>query len=111
MGFASSYFPEYLKAKFAAGLIFKMLADEPKIDSLSKGGKKPAKINGSVHFHDIQFAYPQRSTINVLKGLNLDVEPGKTLALVGPSGCGKSTVVSLMERFYDPANGDVVSWF
>lgn len=41
MGFASSYFPEYLKAKFAAGLIFKMLADEPKIDSLSKGGKKP----------------------------------------------------------------------
>uniref|UniRef100_A0A914CAD8 ABC-type xenobiotic transporter n=1 Tax=Acrobeloides nanus TaxID=290746 RepID=A0A914CAD8_9BILA len=107
MGFASSYFPEYLKAKFAAGLIFKMLADEPKIDSLSKGGKKPAKINGLVHFHDIQFAYPQRSTIKVLKGLNLDVEPGKTLALVGPSGCGKSTVVSLMERFYDPANGNV----
>lgn len=45
MGFASSYFPEYLKAKFAAGLIFKMLHDEPKIDSLAKGGKKPVSFS------------------------------------------------------------------
>ena len=40
--------------------------------------------------------------MEVLKGLSLSVQQGKTLALVGPSGCGKSTVVSLIERFYDP---------
>ena len=41
--------------------------------------------------------------MEVLKGLNVSVQQGKTLALVGPSGCGKSTVVSLIERFYDPS--------
>ena len=41
--------------------------------------------------------------MEVLKGLSLSVQQGKTLALVGPSGCGKSTVVSLIERFYDPS--------
>ena len=39
----------------------------------------------------------------MLKGLNVSVQQGQTLALVGPSGCGKSTVVSLIERFYDPS--------
>ena len=37
----------------------------------------------------------------------MSVKPGQTLALVGPSGCGKSTIVSLVERFYDPVNGNV----
>lgn len=45
----------------------------------------------------------------VLDGLDLRVEPGQTVALVGPSGCGKSTVVSLLERFYEPTGGDLVS--
>ena len=45
--------------------------------------------------------------MEVLEGLNLELEPGQTLALVGPSGCGKSTIVSLILRFYDPDEGDV----
>ena len=55
----------------------------------------------------MDFVYPTRPDVKVLKGLNLSVEAGKTLALVGPSGCGKSTVVSLIERFYDPEAGSV----
>ena len=47
--------------------------------------------------------------IEVLQGLDIGVEPGETLALVGASGCGKSTTVQLIERFYDPESGDVVS--
>ncbi len=43
----------------------------------------------------------------ILKGLNLEVPPGKTLALVGDSGGGKSTVISLLERFYDPLQGSI----
>ena len=44
----------------------------------------------------------------VLQGMELEVKPGQTLALVGPSGCGKSTVVQLLLRFYDPFEGRVV---
>lgn len=44
IGFASAYFPEYAKAKFAAGLIFKMLGETPQIDNMSKGGKFSVKF-------------------------------------------------------------------
>ena len=43
----------------------------------------------------------------ILNGLNLTVDSGLTVALVGESGCGKSTVVKLLQRFYDPNNGQV----
>jgi len=47
--------------------------------------------------------------MQVLNGLNVSVKPGQTLAFVGSSGCGKSTSVQLLERFYDPDQGRVVS--
>ena len=60
-------------------------------------------------FNDVMFNYPTRPDIPVLQGLSLEVKKGQTLALVGSSGCGKSTVVQLLERFYDPRAGTVVS--
>ena len=45
--------------------------------------------------------------MQILNGLNLSVQKGKTVALVGASGCGKSTVVALVQRFYDPEKGQV----
>ena len=43
-----------------------------------------------------------------MKKMNISVNPGETLALVGSSGCGKSTSIQLLERFYDPLEGQVV---
>lgn len=67
-------------------------------------------FESAVTFSDVKFHYPTRPEVTVLDGLNISVKPGQTLALVGSSGCGKSTSVALVERFYDPADGQVVSW-
>jgi len=62
-----------------------------------------------VGFHSIKFIYPTRPDVLVLKNLSIAVQPGHTLALVGQSGCGKSTCIQLLERFYDPEEGVIVS--
>ena len=66
-------------------------------------------VDGGLSLEKLYFIYPSRPNVPVLQGLSATVQSGQTLALVGPSGCGKSTVVSLLERFYDPDNGIVVS--
>lgn len=62
----------------------------------------------SVELQNVSFAYPSRSSQKILKGLNLKIRPGQTIALVGPSGCGKSTIAGLLQRFYDPSQGRIV---
>jgi len=57
----------------------------------------------------VVFSYPTRNKTPILKNMSFSVLPGKTLAIVGPSGCGKSTITALIERFYDPSSGSVVS--
>jgi ATP-binding cassette subfamily B (MDR/TAP) protein 1 len=61
-----------------------------------------------VEFKDVNFEYPSRPTVPVLRGFNLQIKNGETLALIGPSGCGKSTVVQLIECFYRPTNGTIM---
>ncbi|KXN67748.1 hypothetical protein CONCODRAFT_42528, partial [Conidiobolus coronatus NRRL 28638] len=63
---------------------------------------------GRVEFRDVCFAYPSRSNVKVLNGLNLTIESGKCIALVGASGCGKSTCIQLIERFYKPTWGNIL---
>lgn len=58
---------------------------------------------------DVEFCYPTRPSQRVLKGIDLKMEAGKTIALVGSSGCGKSTILQLFQRFYDPDSGFIVS--
>ncbi len=60
-----------------------------------------------LEFNDVSFSYPSRPDQKALEHLSLVVEEGKSLALVGPSGAGKSTLFELMQRFYDPQQGDV----
>ena len=60
---------------------------------------------GKIRFEDVHFRYTDKST--ALNGINLDIEAGKTVALVGPSGAGKSTILNLIPRFYDVESGKV----
>jgi len=66
------------------------------------------KVQGYVKFEGIKFRYPTRPEVPILQGIDLEIKPGQTVALVGPSGCGKSTTVSLLQRFYDPLEGRVL---
>ena len=70
-------------------------------------GAKPDKAGGSVALRSVGFRYPARPEVTVFEGFSLQVEAGRSLALVGQSGSGKSTVISLIERFYDVEAGQV----
>ncbi|XP_029981394.1 bile salt export pump [Sphaeramia orbicularis] len=108
LGRASSFTPDYAKAKIAAAQFFKLLDRIPKISISSTDGEKWDNFKGEIEFLNCKFTYPTRSDTQVLKGLIVSVKPGQTLAFVGSSGCGKSTSVQLLERFYDPDEGNVL---
>ena len=64
-----------------------------------------ADVRGHVEFDDVSFRYlPDRPLI---EDLSLDVEPGRTIAIVGPTGAGKTTLVNLIMRFYDVDDGAI----
>ncbi|XP_056375075.1 phosphatidylcholine translocator ABCB4-like isoform X3 [Hyla sarda] len=107
LGETSTFAPNYAKAKTSAAHIFNLLERTPLIDSYSAAGHKPSSCDGNIIFRGVQFHYPTRPDVTVLQGLDISVSKGETLALVGSSGCGKSTTVQLLERFYDPFDGEV----
>ncbi|XP_055511581.1 ATP-binding cassette, sub-family B (MDR/TAP), member 4 [Leucoraja erinacea] len=107
LGQASSFAPDYAKAKVSAARIIMLIEQTVSIDSFSDAGDVPSTFEGMVKFEDVAFNYPTRPDVPVLQGLTLEVAKGQTLALVGSSGCGKSTTVQLLERYYDPQNGKV----
>jgi ATP-binding cassette subfamily B (MDR/TAP) protein 1 len=88
--------------------LFKTIDRTPLIDSLSEGGDKPADCNGHVELKGVNFAYPSRSGVSVLKGVNLVLPANKTTAIVGPSGSGKSTIIGLIERWYNASEGKIL---
>ncbi|NWV15009.1 MDR1 protein, partial [Ptilonorhynchus violaceus] len=108
LGQSSSFAPDYAKAKVSAAHLFLLFERVPSIDSYSEEGDKPETFEGNITIKDVAFNYPNRPDVKILQGLNLKVEKGQTLALVGSSGCGKSTVVQLLERFYDPLDGEML---
>lgn len=94
------------QAKVAAKLVYDFIDTKPKVDINQNGIKfDPAKYNGQIKFDNVNFKYPSRPDLHVLKDFTAVFEAGKTTALVGPSGSGKSTIIQLMERFYNPESG------
>jgi len=67
----------------------------------------PEKIDGKINFDKVSFSYPLSEDVKILDNLSFLVEPGKILALVGYSGSGKSTISNLIQRFYDPNEGNI----
>ena len=68
--------------------------------------KLEAKPKGVIRFDSVVFRYPGRR-MNVLRRLDLTIEPNTSVAIVGHSGCGKSTIAKLLLRFYDSSQGSI----
>lgn len=93
------------RAVVNARMIYEILDIEPHQRDLPDA--KPLEVdNAAIEFQGVSFSYANSK--GILNKVNFVAEGGKTTALVGPSGAGKSTVISLIPRFYDPAEGRIL---
>lgn len=99
-------FGQSIKAAASAHRVFEFIHLEPNVPLT--GGAEPQYVHGDVLFKNINFNYPSRPNQKVLDNFNLVIPQGTTVALCGPSGSGKSTIASLLERFYEPAEGEIL---
>ena len=94
----------YQRSMASARRIFGLLEVQPTI----RPGERtlPTPVRGAVRFDGVRFAYGAEAG-EVLHGLDLDIAPGETHAIVGATGAGKSTVVKLLLRLYEPSGGTI----
>lgn len=107
LGFCSPQIEAFSAARGAAAAVFSIIDRVSSIDAMSDSGHKPNSVTGNIEFKDIHFHYPSRKNIPVLRGFDLKIEAGQTVAFVGPSGCGKSTTMQLLQRLYNPIKGNI----
>jgi ATP-binding cassette subfamily B protein len=97
-----------LEAKTAAERFFEVMDSENKIVDPAQS-KKIQNPKGLLEFHDVHFRYPDTPAEvgDLLKGVNLRIEPGESVALIGLTGCGKTTLTALTTRLYDVTGGSI----
>lgn len=93
------------QAKGAAVAIYEILATTSTIDASKGDGLIPSRCDGDIRVEQVDFSYPSRPQVKIMREYSVHIESGQTVAFVGASGGGKSTLVSLLERFYRPNSG------
>jgi ATP-binding cassette subfamily B protein len=98
---------EIQKAAGASERLMELLNTRTSIESPADPIILPNKVSGEISLKNVNFHYPQVSTVPVIKNLTLEIKSGERVALVGPSGAGKSTLFQLLLRFYDVSSGQI----
>ena len=97
-------FNEMQMGMIAANRVFDIIDTE---NEVQKNGQIVANyFNGTIDFKEVRFAYIENE--EVLKGINLTVNAGETIAIVGATGAGKSTIINLLNRFYEINSGEIL---
>ncbi len=107
LGNGGPYISTAASSRAAAYEIFQIIDRQPEINSSSDSGEKIEAMQGDIEYSQVEFSYPSRPDIPILRGADIRIKAGSTVALVGHSGCGKSTCIQLLQRFYDPVGGAV----
>ncbi|MGB0918396.1 MAG: ABC transporter ATP-binding protein, partial [Flavobacteriales bacterium] len=107
IGGIAEMYAQIQKAIGAAERILEIMDEVPEPYEALNSNIGNTAISGHLKFENVQFRYPSRADIDVLKGVSFKADKGETIALVGPSGSGKSTIASLVLRFYDPNSGTI----
>ena len=96
-------FNEMQMGMIAANRVFDII--DSNSDIQSNGTKIAPHFEGNIHFKEVRFSYIKNE--EVLKGINLKVNSGETIAIVGSTGAGKSTIINLLNRFYEIDSGKI----
>ncbi|HTF96724.1 MAG TPA: ABC transporter transmembrane domain-containing protein [Cellvibrio sp.] len=108
MGTISEVIGDVQRAAGATERLVELLATPSTLPQAQRPLSLPLPAMGEVTMRAIQFAYPSRMDAPVFENFNLHINPGEKIALVGPSGAGKTTVFQLLQRFYDPQDGEIL---
>ena len=103
----SEIWSELQRAAGATERLVELLNIDDTVNDPVDAVSPPSSWSGEITFRNITFAYPTRADETTLSNINLKIKPGETIALVGPSGAGKSTFIQLLQRFYDPDQGEI----
>ncbi|ULB10343.1 ATP-binding cassette domain-containing protein [Cereibacter azotoformans] len=107
VGALSEIWSELQRAAGATERLNELLTAEDPVQDPAEPVTLPRPVRGEIRFEGVRFRYPARPEVSALDGVDLEVRPGETVALVGPSGAGKTTILQLLLRFYDPQQGTV----
>ncbi|WP_026713685.1 ABC transporter ATP-binding protein [Flavobacterium daejeonense] len=107
-GGIAELYAQVQKAIGATERVFELLDEKPEKINAEAHIPNIEKIKGNVSFQNVAFSYPSRKEIQVLKDVNFTAGSGQKIAVVGSSGAGKSTIASLLLRFYDIDEGNIL---
>jgi len=102
-----NFYTELVGAIGATERLREILKSPTETEERRRGNVPAGRFKGHISLQNVQFSYPTRSDVAVLKGVSLEIPAGKKVAIVGQSGAGKSTIMQLLLQFHFPTAGQI----